>query len=282
MEVPSDNRDLLQLYLDEIASATPLSSQEEVLLASRIRQGDMRARARLVEANLRFVIRVAREYRNYRVGMEDLVSAGNIGLINAAERFDETRGVKFISYAVWWIRQAIRQTLKDHGRTVRLPVNRQDLLKRIHRYIATRQQESTDSPTDEEIADAIGVSVDEVFDTLASGQHILSLDATIGGNSDSSLLDILEDDDQESPDALMMRNSLKDVIDLALEALSEQDRNVIRQYFGLDGQTRLTLEQIGVQLGVTRERVRQIKEKALRKLRRPFRARRLVHYAEEI
>jgi len=277
----NDTKDALHRYLEDVASSQPLSSKEEVALAQRIKKGDLKARATLVEANLRFVITVARDYQNQGVPLVDLISSGNLGLITAAERFDETKGFKFISYAVWWIRQSILQTLAEHSRIVRLPLNRVDLLRRISRYTNTRQQETSLRPQEEEIADELGLTVEQVMDTLASGQRILSLDATLGEGEDNSLLEVMPDATQESPDTMAMRNSLEHEIESALETLDEREQQVIRLYFGIGGNRELTLEEIGTQFRLTRERVRQIKEKALRKLRHPTRGRKLMPYAEE-
>jgi RNA polymerase primary sigma factor len=275
-----DVKDSLQRYLADVASSQPLSSKEEVSLARRIKKGDMDARAKLVEANLRFVITVAREYQNQGVPLVDLISAGNVGLITAAERFDETKGFKFISYAVWWIRQSILQTLAEHSRVVRLPLNRVDLLRRISRYTNSRQQETSSRPAEEEIAEELGISVEQVVDTLTSGQRVLSLDATFGDDDENSLLEIMPDENQEPPDRMMLKNSLESEIGAALDTLEDREEEVIRLYFGLGGSTEMTLEEIGVQFRLTRERVRQIKEKALRKLRHPTRGRKLIPYSD--
>lgn len=277
-----DVKDALHRYLEDVATSQPLSAEEEVVFARRIRKGDLKARSKLVEANLRFVITVAREYQNQGVPLVDLISAGNIGLITAAERFDETKGFKFISYAVWWIRQSILQTLAEHSRVVRLPLNRVDLLRRISRYTNNRQQETSARPAEEEIAEELGISVEQVVDTLTSGQRILSLDATFGEDDENSLLEIMPDDGQESPDSLLMKNSLEDEIRAALSTLEDREREVIKLYFGLGGAPEMTLEEIGVQFRLTRERVRQIKEKALRKLRHPTRGRKLIPYSDQV
>jgi len=274
-------KDALHRYLEEVASSQPLSSEEEVKLASRIRKGDLKARAKLVEANLRFVITVAREYHNQGVPLVDLISAGNVGLITAAERFDETKGFKFISYAVWWIRQSILQTLAEYSRVVRLPLNRVDLIRRISRYTSSRQQETSTRPAEEEIAEELGITVAQVMDTLTSSQRVLSLDAALGDDDENSLLEIMPDNSQEPPDTMALRNSLEDEITHALSTLDEREQEVIRLYFGLGGGVDMTLEEIGMQFRLTRERVRQIKEKALRKLRHPTRGRKLMPYAEE-
>jgi len=277
--IPHDfEKDVLQPYLKEVAATHPLSAEEEIVLARRIRKGDMAARTKLVEANLRFVIWIAQRYQNHGMSLEDLISAGNLGLITAAERFDETKGFKFISYAVWWVRQAIHQTLKEHARLVRLPVNRIDLLQRIFQYVKSQQHH----PDEEEIASELGISVEMVKDTLVKGQHILSLDATFG-DGERSLMEVMADEMQESPDAFLMKDSLREEIDTALEGLKAREREIIKLYFGLDGLQRMNLEQIGCKFGLTRERIRQIKERALRKLRHPKRAQKLLsYYAEEV
>ena len=274
--------DSLQRYLEDVSTSCPLSAQEEVTLACRIKKGDLKARAKLVEANLRFVISIARKYQNRGVPLADLISAGNIGLITAADRFDETKGFKFISYAVWWIRQSIQQTLAEHSRVVRLPMNRVDLLRRISQYVKNRQRETSSHPSEEEIAEALGVSVEQIIDTMIKGRRICSLDATFGEDNENSLLKVTPDERQEPPDVLIMKNSLKERLDLALSTLDDREREVIRLYFGLEGAPEMTLEAIGAQFGLTRERIRQIKEKALNKLRNPIRARKLIPYAEEI
>ena len=273
-------KDSLHRYLEDVASSTPLSAAEEVSLAQRIKKGDLEARAKLVEANLRFVITVAREYQNQGVPLVDLISAGNVGLIVAAERFDETKGFKFISYAVWWIRQSIQQTLAEHSRVVRLPINRVDLLRRIARYTNSKQQETSSKPQEEEIAEELGITVEQVVDTLSTGQRVLSLDATFGDDDENSLLEIMADDNQESPDEMMLKNSLEYEIHAALDTLDDREKEVIRLYFGLSGEPEMTLEEIGLQFRLTRERVRQIKEKALRKLRHPTRGRKLISFSD--
>ena len=276
----SVTKDALHHYLEDVASSQPLSSAEEVELAVRIHKGDQKARATLIEANLRFVITVAYEYQNQGVPLVDLISAGNVGLITAAERFDETRGFKFISYAVWWIRQSILQTLAEHARVVRLPLNRVELLRRISRYKSSRQHETLTRTAEEEIAAELDISVEQVTDILTSGQRTLSLDTSLG-DGENSLLEMMPDNSQESPDAMALRNTLRDEISSALSTLDEREQKVIRLYFGLGGGAEMTLEEIGKQFRLTRERIRQIKEKALRKLRHPTRGRKLMPYAED-
>ena len=271
--------DSLGSYLGEIANSSPLSSSEEVDLARRIKGGDEGARNSLVEANLRFVVSVAKEYQNRGVPLVDLISAGNMGLITAAERFDENKGFKFISYAVWWIRQAILQTLAEQSRTVRLPLNKIGLLYKISKASRLLQQERTDDPNPEDIANELDVPVEDVRETMMCGRSVRSLDATFKEEEDHSLLDILPDDRQESPENLVMRGCLRGQIDSALGSLVGREAEILRLYFGLDGEEPMTLDQIGVRFGLTRERVRQIKEKALHRLRHPSRCDQLKTYS---
>ena len=266
-----DMEDSLGSYLTEIASSKPLSGSDEVDLARRIKAGDESARNRLVEANLRFVVSVAKEYQNRGVPLPDLISAGNMGLITAAERFDEEKGFKFISYAVWWIRQSILQTLAEQSRTVRLPLNKVGLLYKISKASRHLQQEQADDPNPEEIAKELEVSVDEVKETMLSGRSLRSLDAKFREEEDQSLLDVLADDKQDSPDNEVMRGCLRGQINTALDSLVEREAEIISLYFGLGGEEPLTLDQIGARFSLTRERVRQIKEKALLRLRHPSR-----------
>ncbi len=274
-----DMEDSLGSYLAEIAHSKPLSSADEVDLARKIKQGDERARNRLVEANLRFVVSVAKEYQNRGVPLADLISAGNVGLITAAERFDEKKGFKFISYAVWWIRQAILQTLADQSRTVRLPLNKIGLLYKISKASRLLQQERADDPRPEAIAEQLDVPVDEVKETLVCGRSVRSLDAAFREEEEQSLLDVLPDDRQESPENLVMRGCLRGQIDSALSGLVGRESEILRLYYGLDGEESMTLDQIGARFGLTRERVRQIKEKALHRLRHPSRCDQLRTYS---
>jgi RNA polymerase primary sigma factor len=274
-----DMEDSLGSYLTEIAGSKPLSGPDEVELARQIKAGDDSARNRLVEANLRFVVSVAKEYQNRGVPLADLISAGNMGLITAAERFDEDKGFKFISYAVWWIRQAILQTLAEQSRTVRLPLNKVGLLYKISKASRALQQERVDDPNPEEIARELEVSVDEVKETMLCGRSVRSLDAKFREGEDQSLLDVLADDRQESPENEVMRGCLRGQIESALGSLVGREAEIIRLYFGLDGEEPMTLDQIGARFGLTRERVRQIKEKALLRLRHPSRCDQLRTYS---
>jgi RNA polymerase primary sigma factor len=274
-----DMEDSLGSYLTEIASTIPLSAADEVGLAHSIKQGDENARNHLVEANLRFVVSVAKEYQNRGVPLADLISAGNMGLITAAGRFDGEKGFKFISYAVWWIRQAILQTLADQSRTVRLPLNKIGLLYKISKVSRQLRQQRADDPKPEEIAEQLEVSVDDVKETMLCGRSVRSLDATFREEEAQSLLDVLPDDRQESPEIEVMRRCLRGQIDSALGSLVGREAEIIRLYFGLDGEESMTLDQIGARFSLTRERVRQIKEKALHRLRHPSRCDQLRTYS---
>lgn len=274
-----DTEDSLGSYLGEIASSHPLSGSEEVALARRIKVGDEAARNQLVEANLRFVVSVAKEYQNRGVPLSDLISSGNMGLITAAERFDEEKGFKFISYAVWWIRQAILQTLAEQSRTVRLPLNKIGLLYRISRASRQLMQERVDAPDPEDIAAQLDVTVEEVKETILHGRSVRSLDATFREEENQSLLDILPDDRQESPEIEVMKGCLRHQIESALDSLVGREAKIVSLYFGLDGEEPMTLDQIGMRFGLTRERVRQIKEKALHRLRHPSRCDQLRTYS---
>ena len=274
-----DMEDSLGSYLGKIANSNPLSSSEEVDLARKIKDGDEAARNELVEANLRFVVSVAKEYQNRGVPLADLISAGNVGLITAAERFDENKGFKFISYAVWWIRQAILQTLAEQSRTVRLPLNKIGLLYKISKASRLLQQERVDDPNPEDIANELDVPVEDVRQTLICGRSVRSLDATFKEEEDHNLLDVLPDERQESPENLVMRGCLRGQIDLALGSLLGREAEILKLYFGLDGEEPMTLDQIGIRFGLTRERVRQIKEKALHRLRHPSRCDQLRTYS---
>ncbi|MDE2888187.1 MAG: RNA polymerase sigma factor RpoD/SigA [Gemmatimonadota bacterium] len=261
----------LDLYLRDIASSEPLSAETEIALAHRIRKGDQKARDRLVASNLRFVVSVAREYQNHGVPLADLISAGNMGLMTAAERFDGTRGFKFISYAVWWIRQAIHQSLAQDSRVVRLPINRIDLLHNIAKVSREIRQTEEADPDPETIAEKLGVSVDMVQDTLLRARDVWSLDASFKDDDDHSLLHILPDSSQKAPDLEVVDESVKDQVKMVLETLDAREAEVLRLYFGLGDEEAMTLEEIGTRFSLTRERVRQIKEKALRRLRHPRR-----------
>jgi RNA polymerase primary sigma factor len=270
----------LQTYFNEIGSSQPLSREKEAEVALRIAAGDERAREELAEANLLFVVTVAKKYRNRGMSFSELISAGNLGLMTAVDRFDASRGFKFISYAVWWIRQAIQQALAEDSRTVRLPTNRISLLRKIAR---TRQQlgdANEGEPHDEEIADALDLSITEVRDTLLSGRRAVSLDrAAFDDDEDSTLFKRLADPDQEQPDEIITRSSSQKQLEMVLKGLDAREHEIVQLYFGLDGSEPMTLEQIGHRMGVTRERIRQLKERAFSKLRHPSRREALMDYA---
>jgi len=263
----------LDQYLKEISAYPLLTREQEVELAGRIRIGDEGALDKLVRSNLRFVVSVAKKYQNQGVALGDLINEGNLGLIRAAHKFDETKGIKFISYAVWWIRQAILQALAEQSRIVRVPLNRAGTLHRIGKRSSALLQELGREPTVEEIADGLDLSHDEVERTLAISQTHLSLDAPLTPGEDNRLLDYLPDQFGRGPEEETYDKALTDVVDEALESLKEREAKVLRLYFGLDGQEPMTLEEIGSLLGITRERVRQIKERALVRLRHASRAR---------
>src|SRR5690606_22836081 len=263
----------LDQYLREISAYPLLDREEEAELARRIREGDEEALDKLVRSNLRFVVSVAKKYQNQGVALGDLINEGNLGLIRAARKFDETKGIKFISYAVWWIRQAILQALAEQSRIVRVPLNRAGALHRIGRRSSILLQELGREPTVEEIADELDLSHEEVQRTLAIAQSHLSLDAPITPGEDNRLLDYLPDQFSPGPDDETYDRALSTTIAEALGTLKEREARILRLYFGLDGQEAMTLEEIGSLLGITRERVRQIKEKALSRLRHASRSR---------
>jgi len=257
----------LDRYLQEIGKVSLITPEEEVQLARRIQAGDQLALEKLTQANLRFVVSVAKQYQNQGLSLGDLINEGNLGLIKAAKRFDETRGFKFISYAVWWIRQSILQALAEQSRIVRLPLNRVGALNKIGKELSKLEQEYERLPSAAELSESLEMSVSEVADTLKiSGRH-LSVDAPFAQGEDNRLLDVIENEETPNPDTELMSESLKVEIERALSKLSKREAEVIRLYFGIGREHSLTLEEIGERFDLTRERVRQIKEKALRKLR---------------
>jgi RNA polymerase primary sigma factor len=268
----------LDQYLQEIGEVNLLTAAEEVTLAKRIKKGDQDALERLTKANLRFVVSVAKQYQNQGLSMGDLINEGNLGLIKAAKRFDETKGFKFISYAVWWIRQAILQALAEQSRIVRLPLNRVGALHKIGKASSGLEQEYGREPSPGEIADELEMSDYEVMDTLKISSRHLSLDAPFNEGEDNSLLDVLDDPAQDPPDEPLIDDSLKREIDKALATLTPREAEVISLYFGINREQSLTLEEIGERFGLTRERVRQIKEKAIMRLRHNSRSRPLKSY----
>ena len=270
MYVPRSQR-MLDQYLQEIGQYQLLTPDEEVDLARRIKQGDQEALHKLTRANLRFVVSVAKKYQGQGLSLADLINEGNYGLIKAAQRFDETRGFKFISYAVWWIRQAILQALAEQSRVVRLPLNRIGTISKIRKTSARLAQKHERTPNLEELAEELDVDVEKVREAMQhTGRH-LSMDAPFNEDDDNSLLDVLPDDEDAAPDDPLMDESLKIDIERALSMLHPREAEITRLYFGIGREHPLTLEEIGQRFNLTRERVRQIKEKALRKLRQRHR-----------
>ena len=261
----------LDKYLQEIGKEELISVEEEVELAQRIRKGDQEALERLTKANLRFVVSVAKQYQNQGLSLPDLINEGNLGLIKAAEKFDETRGFKFISYAVWWIRQSILQALAEQSRIVRLPLNQVGSLNKINKAFARFEQEHERTPSAEELATELELPKEKVTDTLrVAGRHI-SVDAPFADGEDNSLLDVLVNTDSPNADRGLINESLATEVERALEILTDREQAIIRYFFGI-GTSEMTLEEIGEKFDLTRERVRQIKEKAIRKLRQSSRS----------
>ena len=262
----------LDKYLSEIAKISLITAEEEVNLAQRIRQGDQIALEKLVNANLRFVVSVAKQYHQVGMTLSDLINEGNLGLIKAATRFDETRGFKFISYAVWWIRQCILQALAEQSRIVRLPMNRIGSLNKINKSFSELEQKHQREPTNEELGEVMDLTPENIGNILTHRGRNLSMDAPMGNDGDAgNLMDVMPDGDSVSPDANLMQTSLVDEIKLALSTLSERESQVLSMYYGLSGGHALSLHDISTEFNLTPERVRQIKEKATRKLRRTSR-----------
>jgi len=269
----------LGLYLKDIAKHKALTAKEEAEMARRIKKGDKKAVEVLVRANLRFVVSVARNYQNQGMPLADLINEGNLGLIRAAYRFDEKKNFKFISYAVWWIRQAILQGLADHSRIVKVPLNRVATIHKVGKARAMLEQKYRRLPNDKEIADELQITEAEVTSTLKISNRHASLDAPIKDENGGSLFDIIRSDDQEDTDQKAIEESVGREIEKVLDTLTEREQNVVRMYFGIGEETSYTLEEIGQQLQITRERVRQIKDAALRKLRRSGKAQKLMKNA---
>ncbi len=267
----------LDKYLQEIGREDLITVEEEVELAQRIRNGDRIALEKLTRANLRFVVSVAKQYQNQGLSLPDLINEGNLGLIKAAEKFDETRGFKFISYAVWWIRQSILQALAEQSRIVRLPLNQVGSLNKINKAFSKFEQENERRPSAEELAQELDIPVDKIADTMkVSGRHI-SVDAPFVEGEDNSLLDVMINDDSPNADRALINESLSKEIERALSTLSEREHEIVKKFFGI-GVAEMTLEEIGDEYGLTRERVRQIKEKAIRRLRQSSKSKLLKSY----
>ena len=267
----------LDKYLQEIGKEELITVEEEVELAQRIRKGDQEALEKLTKANLRFVVSVAKQYQNQGLSLPDLINEGNLGLIKAAEKFDETRGFKFISYAVWWIRQSILQALAEQSRIVRLPLNQVGSLNKINKAFGRFEQENERVPSPEELADMLDIPKEKVSDTLrVSGRHV-SVDAPLADGEDNNLLDVLVNADSPNADRGLINESLATEVDRALDTLTDREKDIIKYFFGI-GCSEMTLEEIGEKFGLTRERVRQIKEKAIRRLRHSSRSKLLKSY----
>lgn len=268
----------LDKYLQEIGKVDLLTADDEVVLAKKIRDGDQLALEKLTKANLRFVVSVAKQYQNQGLSLGDLINEGNLGLIKAAQRFDETRGFKFISYAVWWIRQSILQALAEQSRIVRLPLNRVGSLNKISKTFSDLEQKFEREPSPEELADVLELTTSEVVDTMKiSGRHV-SMDAPFVQGEENTLLDVLEDKNDVTPESGLMNDSLRREVQRSLSTLTQREADVVALYFGLNGEHAMTLEEIGEKFDLTRERVRQIKEKAIRRLRHTSRSKTLKPY----
>ena len=270
----------LDKYLLEIGRVDLITAEEEVELARRIREGDQAALDRLTKANLRFVVSVSKQYQNQGLSLPDLINEGNLGLIKAAQRFDETRGFKFISYAVWWIRQSILQALAEQARIVRLPLNKIGTINKINRAFSELEQRFERPPSAEEMAEFLDITPDEVRQSLANSGRHTSMDAPLkdGDESSSSMLDVMENEDLPGPESELIKDSLRKEIERSLSTLTHREGDVVRLYYGLNGKAPMTLEEIGTQFDLTRERVRQIKEKAIRRLKHTSRSKILKSY----
>ena len=268
----------LDKYLQEIGRVDLLTPDEEVELAKSIKEGDQLALEKLTKANLRFVVSVAKQYQNQGLSLGDLINEGNLGLIKAGQRFDETRGFKFISYAVWWIRQSILQALAEQSRIVRLPLNRVGSLNKISKTFSELEQKFEREPSPDELAEVLDVTTSEVVDTMKISRRHISMDAPFVHGEENSLLDVLENNSEVKPDFELMNDSLRREVQRALSTLTQREADVIAFYFGLNGEHSMTLEEIGENFNLTRERVRQIKEKAIRRLRHTSRSKSLKPY----
>lgn len=268
----------LDRYLTEIGKVPLLTTEDEIELARRLRDGDEKALEILTKANLRFVVSVAKQYQNQGLSLGDLINEGNLGLIKAARRFDETRGFKFISYAVWWIRQSILQALAEQSRIVRLPLNRVGTLNKIGKAYRSLEQEFEREPNAEEIAQELEMDISEVSEAMINSGRHLSVDAPLNKGEDNSLLDMIINEEMPAPDNSLITESLKKEIEAALHSLSEREAQVVKLYFGIGEESAMTLEEIGEKYNLTRERVRQIKEKAIRRLRHTTRSNNLKSY----
>jgi len=256
----------LDKYLQEISKEELIGPEEEVELAQRIKKGDQKALDRLTRANLRFVVSVAKQYQNQGLSLPDLINEGNMGLIRAATMFDETRGFKFISYAVWWIRQSILQAIAEQSRIIRLPLNQQGAVNKVRKAMNQFEQENERNPSIEELSEHVDLPMEKIDEAMSIGTHHVSMDAPFTDGSENSLLDVLENANAPMADSQLFDESMRSEVAQALNTLSERERNIVKAFFGI-GQPEMTLDEIGMKFGLTRERVRQLKEKALRRLR---------------
>lgn len=268
----------LDKYLQEIGKVDLITAEEEVILARKIKQGCMKSLDRLTKANLRFVVSVAKQYQNQGLTLGDLINEGNLGLIKAAQRFDETRGFKFISYAVWWIRQSILQAIAEQARIVRLPLNKIGSINKVNKAFTKLEQEFEREPSLSEISELLKISEEDVKETMRTNGRHVSVDAPLVNGEDNNLLDVMQNEDSPEPDSVLLNDSLKREVERILNTLTPREADVIRLYFGLSGQHSLTLEEIAERFDLTRERVRQIKEKAIRRLKHTSRSKLLKNY----
>jgi RNA polymerase primary sigma factor len=268
----------LDKYLQEIGKVDLITAEDEVKLTQRIKAGDQVALEKMVKANLRFVVSVAKQYQNLGLSLGDLINEGNIGLVKAAMRFDETRGFKFISYAVWWIRQSVMQAVAEQSRVVRIPLNRVGSLNKLNRTFSSLEQKFQRDPSPEELAEILELTPEEVSDTMQMGTRQVSINAPFVQGEENGLLDVLEDESEDTPDSTLIHNSLRQDVQRSLSTLSQRESDVISLYYGLNGRPAMTLEEIGETFRLTRERVRQIKEKGIRRLRQTSRSTVLKHY----
>jgi len=269
----------LDMYLQDIGRVELITAEEEVVLAQRIKQGDQKALDKLVKANLRFVVSVSKQYQNQGMSLPDLINEGNLGLIKAAQRFDETRGFKFISYAVWWIRQSILQSLAEQSRIVRLPLNKIGAINKINKALSKLEQDLEREPSYDEVSEALDMLPEDIQDTMRNNHRHMSMDAPLNLNEDGgSLYDLMENDEAVSPEKFLMKESLQSEISRSLATLTDREADVVKLFFGLNGAHAHSLEEIGEKFDLTRERVRQIKEKAVRRLKHGSRSRLLKAY----
>ena len=267
-QITNRDSESLERYLQEIGKVELLTAEQEADLAQKIRTGDQDALEKLTKANLRFVVSVAKQYQNQGLTLSDLINEGNVGLIKAAKRFDETKGFKFISYAVWWIRQSIMQSLVEQSRMVRLPLNKIGSYNRLSKMIANFEQEYEREPTTDELADMLNVSEKEVKEMMKGTTRHLSMDAPIGDSEENTMVDLMEDEGENKPDQTLITDSLRSDIVRLMSVLSKRDGEIVACFFGINGRPQMNLDEIGEKFDLTRERVRQIKEKAIRRLRK--------------